>query len=114
MVVLKRILTEDSLNRSVYGLDNVHVVQRNNQKVFSKAWTMFVQLGMTDDSYIMENSENMSYRDFNSFCLSPHRFCRNQNPFNLKIDQDDIMWDKLLELDLFNPNNNSGFECYTR
>jgi hypothetical protein len=35
---------------------------------FSKAWTMFVQLGMTDDSYIMENSENMSYRDFvNSF-----------------------------------------------
>jgi hypothetical protein len=33
---------------------------------------MFVQLGMTDDSYIMENSENMSYRDFvNSFCYHP-------------------------------------------
>ena len=29
---------------------------------------MFVQLGMTDDSYIMENSADMSYRDFtNSF-----------------------------------------------
>jgi hypothetical protein len=23
---------------------------------FSKAWNMFVQLGMTDDSYVMENS----------------------------------------------------------
>jgi hypothetical protein len=30
---------------------------------------MFVQLGMTDDSYVMENSDTMSYRDFvNSFC----------------------------------------------
>jgi hypothetical protein len=27
----------------------------------------------------------MSYRDFvNSFCPITHRFCRNQNPFNLK------------------------------
>jgi saccharopine dehydrogenase (NAD+, L-glutamate forming) len=29
---------------------------------------MFVQLGMTDDSYTINDSENMSYRDFvNSF-----------------------------------------------
>jgi saccharopine dehydrogenase (NAD+, L-glutamate forming) len=51
----------------------------------------------------MENSENMSYREFYEihFLPYPHRFCQNQNPFNLKIDQDDIMWDKLLELDLF-------------
>jgi hypothetical protein len=29
---------------------------------------MFVQLGMTDDGYVMEDSENMSYRQFvNSF-----------------------------------------------
>jgi hypothetical protein len=102
MVVLKRILTGFAQNRSVYGLDNVLTLYRGTiRRVgFSKAWTMFVQLGMTDDSYIMENSENMSYRDFvNSFCPITHRFCRNQNPFNLKIDQDDIMWDKLLELD---------------
>jgi saccharopine dehydrogenase (NAD+, L-glutamate forming) len=62
---------------------------------------MFVQLGMTDDSYIME----LRKHELPWFCkfILPysHRFCRNQNPFNLKIDQDDIMWDKLLELDLF-------------
>jgi hypothetical protein len=29
---------------------------------------MFVQLGMTDDGYVMEDSENMSYKQFvNSF-----------------------------------------------
>src|SRR5690606_42087536 len=27
---------------------------------------------------------------------------------NLKIDQDDIMWEKLMELDLFNPNKKIG------
>jgi hypothetical protein len=33
---------------------------------------MFVQLGMTDDSYIMEKLETMSYRDFvNAFCHHP-------------------------------------------
>ena len=27
---------------------------------FSRAWNTFVQLGMTDDTYTIENSENMS------------------------------------------------------
>jgi len=31
----------------------------------------------------------------------------------LKIDQDDIMWDKLLELDLFNPNKKVGLKDAT-
>jgi hypothetical protein len=45
---------------------------------FSKAWNMFVQLGMTDDSYVMEDSENMSYRQFiNFFTLSSNGFGGN-------------------------------------
>ena len=31
---------------------------------FCRSWNIFVQLGATDDSYIMEGSENMTYRDF--------------------------------------------------
>ena len=63
-------------------------------------------LGMTDDTYVVEGSEKMSYRDFtNSFLPyglsdSVELKLRHQ----LKIDQDDILWDKLEELDLFNPN----------
>jgi hypothetical protein len=34
--------------------------------------------------------------------LSPDRFVEIKTRLILKIDQDDIMWDKLLELDLFN------------
>ncbi|MCP2026748.1 saccharopine dehydrogenase-like NADP-dependent oxidoreductase [Flavobacterium sp. HSC-32F16] len=99
----------DSLKyRSIYGLDDVLTLYRGTiRRVgFSKAWNMFVQLGMTDDSYIMEDSQNMSYRQFvNSFLpYHPTDSVEIKTRFILKIDQDDIMWDKLLELDLFNPD----------
>lgn len=99
----------DSLKyRSIYGLDDVLTLYRGTiRRVgFSKAWNMFVQLGMTDDSYAIEDSENMSYRQFmNSFLpYHPTDSVEIKTRFILKIDQDDIMWDKLLELDLFNPS----------
>jgi saccharopine dehydrogenase-like NADP-dependent oxidoreductase len=99
----------DSLKyRSIYGLDDILTLYRGTiRRVgFSKAWNMFVQLGMTDDSYIMEDSENMSYRQFtNSFLpYHPTDSVEIKMRLMLRIDQDDIMWDKLLELDLFNPN----------
>jgi len=99
----------DSLKyKSVYGLDDVLTFYRGTiRRVgFSKAWNMFVQLGMTDDSYIMEGSEEMSYRQFiNSFLpYHPTDSVEIKTRLILKIDQDDIMWDKLLELDIFNDN----------
>lgn len=76
---------------------------------------MFVQLGMTDDSYELHNSKDMSYRDFiNSYLpYSPTDSVELKLRHNLKIDQDDIMWDKLVELDLFNPNKKIGIENAT-
>lgn len=99
----------DSLKyRSIYGLDDILTLYRGTiRRVgFSKAWNMFVQLGMTDDSYIMEDSENMSYRQFmNSFLpYHPTDSVEIKTRLMLKIDHDDIMWDKLVELDLFSPD----------
>ncbi|OYQ34659.1 saccharopine dehydrogenase [Flavobacterium cyanobacteriorum] len=99
----------DSLKyRSVYGLDDALTLYRGTLRRvgFSKAWNMFIQLGMTDDSYIMENSESMSYRDYvNSFLpYHPTDSVELKMRHILKLDQDDIRWDKLVELDLFNPN----------
>ncbi len=57
----------DSLKyRSVYGLENIPTIYRGTlrRKGYSEAWNVFVQLGLTDDSYILEDSERMSYRDF--------------------------------------------------
>jgi saccharopine dehydrogenase-like NADP-dependent oxidoreductase len=101
----------------VYGLNDVLTLYRGTiRRVgFSKAWNMFVQLGMTDDSYIMEGSETMSYRQFvNSFLpYHPTDSVEIKMRLILKIDQDDIMWDKLLELDLFNPNKKVGLKNAT-
>lgn len=99
----------DSLKyQHVYGLDNVQTLYRGTMRRvgFSRAWNVFVQLGMTDDSYTIDDSENMSYRDFvNSFLpYSPTDSVELKFRHQLKIDQDDIIWDKFLELDIFNAN----------
>ena len=103
----------DSLKyRTIYGLENIPTMYRGTiRKVgFSRAWNIFVQLGMTDDSYIIEDSENMSYRDFVNLFLaySPSDSVELKLRSYLKIDQDDIMWEKLVELDLFNPEKKIG------
>ncbi|WP_275316564.1 saccharopine dehydrogenase family protein [Tenacibaculum bernardetii] len=97
----------DSLKyRSIYNLENVPTMYRGTiRKVgFSRAWNVFVQLGMTDDSYTIEDSKNLSYRDFTNLFLaySPTDSVELKFRSYLKIDQDDIMWDKFLELDIFN------------
>ncbi len=99
----------DSLKyQSAYGLDNAKTLYRGTMRRvgFSRAWQMFVLLGMTDDSYTIDDSENMSYRDFiNAFLpYSPTDSVELKFRHALKIDQDDIVWDKLEELDVFNPN----------
>ena len=108
----------DSLKyRSIYGLDDILTLYRGTiRRVgFSKAWNMFVQLGMTDDAYPMENSETMSYRDFiNSFLpFHPSDSVELKTRMALAIEQDDIMWDKLMELDIFNAKKIVGLKNAT-
>lgn len=61
----------DSLQyRSLYELDNVKTIYRGTLRRtgYCRTWDTFVQLGATDDTYTMHNSEQMTYRDFiNSF-----------------------------------------------
>jgi saccharopine dehydrogenase-like NADP-dependent oxidoreductase len=108
----------DSLKyRNVYGLNDIPTMFRGTiRKVgFSRAWNIFVQLGMTDDSYTINHSEKMSYRDFVNLFLaySPSDSVELKLRSYLKIDQDDLMWAKLVELDLFNPTKKIGIENAT-
>tara|TARA_R110002049_G_scaffold306447_1_gene504925 strand:- start:58 stop:1422 length:1365 start_codon:yes stop_codon:yes gene_type:complete len=96
----------DSLKyQSVYDLEDIKTLYRGTiRRVgFSRAWHIFVTLGMTDDSYTIDGSENMSYRDFvNAFLpYSPSDSVELKLRHQLKIDQDDIVWDKLVELNIF-------------
>ncbi|MCC7521612.1 MAG: saccharopine dehydrogenase NADP-binding domain-containing protein [Flavobacteriaceae bacterium] len=99
----------DSLKyREIYGLDDIHTMYRGTiRRVgYSKAWNVFVQLGMTDDTYLMENTQNMSYREFINSFLPYHPYDSVELKLRqyLQIDQDDVLWEKLEELELFNPS----------
>ncbi|MFT5890977.1 MAG: saccharopine dehydrogenase-like NADP-dependent oxidoreductase [Dokdonia sp.] len=103
--------------RSIYGLDDIDTLYRGTiRRVgFSKAWHIFVMMGMTDDSYTLQETENMSYRGFLNLFLpySPTDSIELKLRHYLKIDQDDLLWDKLIELDIFNPNKKLGLKNAT-
>ena len=100
--------------RGIYGLENIPTIYRGTLRRigFSKAWNVFVQLGLTDDTYAMQDTEHMSYRSFvNSFLpYSPTDSVELKLRLSLKIDQDDLIWDKLVELDIFNSEKIIGLK----
>jgi saccharopine dehydrogenase-like NADP-dependent oxidoreductase len=91
--------------REIYGLENIPTIYRGTfrRKGFSKAWNVFVQLGATDDSYVLEGSKDMSKRDFiNAFLpYHPYDSVELKLRYQLRIDQDDVIWDKLVWLGIF-------------
>jgi saccharopine dehydrogenase (NAD+, L-glutamate forming) len=103
--------------QSIYKLNDVLTLYRGTiRRVgFSRSWNMFVQLGMTDDSYTIPDSENLSYCDYVNLFLpySPTDSVALKLRHTLKIDQDDLMWDKLLELDIFNTEKKIGISNAT-
>ncbi|MEY2703061.1 MAG: hypothetical protein RLY43_1699 [Bacteroidota bacterium] len=108
----------DSLKyRSVYGLANALTCYRGTiRRVgYSRAWDILVQLGMTDDTYTMEDSEHMTYREFTNSFLPYHPTDTVEIKLRhaQKIDQDDIIWDKLVELDLFRSDKIVGLKNAT-
>ncbi len=57
----------DSLKyRSTYGLNNIQTMLRGTIRKpgYGKAWNVFVQLGLTDDTFAIENSAELTYREF--------------------------------------------------
>jgi len=100
--------------RSIYGLEDIPTIFRGTLRRvgFSKAWNVFVQLGMTDDTYQIQNAEDMTYREFVNLFLpySPSDSIELKLRHSLKIDQDDLIWEKLLELDLFSDSKMIGLK----
>jgi len=96
----------DSLKyRSVYKLDDIPTIYRGTLRRpgFCRAWDVFVKLGMTDDSYILENSEEMTFRQFTNTFLAynPHDSVELKLMHYLNIPQDSELMDKLNWIGLF-------------
>lgn len=96
----------DSLTyRSIYGLEDIPTMYRGTLRRpgFSRAWDVFVKLGLTDDSYVLEDSETLTHRSFvNKFlAYNTNDSVELKLMHYLKIDQDSDIMDKLKWLGLF-------------
>lgn len=101
------IANRDSLKyRSVYGLEDIQTMYRGTLRRpgYCRAWDSFVQLGATDDSYIIENSEHMTHREFINLFLpyNPTDSVELKLRHYLNLAHDEIeLFEKLEWLDLF-------------
>lgn len=93
------------LYREAYGLEDAGTIFRGTLRRpgFSKSWDILVKLGMTDDSYTLEGTEEMSYRDFTNLFLAynPTDSVELKLMHYLQIPQDNEIMAKLEWLGLF-------------
>ena len=99
----------DSLSyRKSYGLDDIPTLFRGTlrRKGYSEAWNVFVQLGMTDDTYKLENSASITNREFinmflpfNDALTVEEKLCKQ---FSLTTDS--VIFQKIAWLSTFSEN----------
>jgi saccharopine dehydrogenase (NADP+, L-glutamate forming) len=96
----------DSLKyRDIYGLNDIPSLFRGTIRKpgFAKAWNVFVRLGLTEDDYVVEDSERMTYRQFiNAFLKYEPNV-----PVEIKLQEycsnaaDPVVFEKLKWLGIF-------------
>ncbi len=95
----------DSLSyRKVYGLESIPTMLRGTLRRagFCRAWDVFVQLGMTDDSFQMELPEKSTFRQFlNSFLPWHQELSVEEKLAQLVPDLDFPMFEKIQWLGFF-------------
>lgn len=101
------IANRDSLKyRSVYNLEDISTMYRGTLRRpgYCRAWDAFVQLGATDDSYTLPNSEDMTFREFINLFLpyNPTDSVELKLRHYLNLAHDEIeLFEKLKWLDIF-------------
>tara|TARA_B100001250_G_scaffold65182_2_gene51670 strand:+ start:9 stop:1337 length:1329 start_codon:yes stop_codon:yes gene_type:complete len=96
----------DSLGyREAYGIENIPTLYRGTlrRKGYAEAWNIFVQLGITDDSFKIDDSQLISNRSFINMFLPynenlsvEEKICKQ---FNLTIDS--AIFEKIRWLGVF-------------
>lgn len=94
----------DSLGyQQVYGLEDIPTIYRGTLRKagYSEAWNIFVRLGLTDDSFVLDHLEGMNWRDFlNAFMVfDPDRSVEDK--LQMRYGVSDEVMKKLEWLGLF-------------
>ena len=94
----------DSLSyRKVYNLEHIPTMFRGTLRRpgFCKAWNVFVQLGMTDDSFQMSNISDLTWRSFTNSFLVYDTEKSVEDKLKETLNLDDEVMTKLTWLGLF-------------
>lgn len=106
-------VNRDSLSyRQVYGLEHIPTIFRGTLRRpgYSEAWNVFVQLGMTDDSYAIENAESLTRRSFLNTFLPYSEGESVENKFKRLVTKDNAkLFEKFAWLDFFDKEEIIGF-----
>ncbi len=93
------------LYRSIYGLEDIPTIIRGTLRRpgFSSSWNCLVQLGLTDDSFMIEDLSKYTYRDFvNMFLIyKPNDTVEKKLAEYLGIDEQGPEMENLNWLGLF-------------
>ena len=103
----------DSLSyKSVYSLEGIPTIYRGTLRRpgYCKAWNVFVELGMTDDNYKMENSEKLNPRSFLNAFLPYSTDSSIEEKFKNYLGKDADLFSKFEWLDIFNDSNEFGIK----
>jgi saccharopine dehydrogenase-like NADP-dependent oxidoreductase len=103
----------DSLSyRATYGLETIPTIYRGTLRRagFCEAYNIFIDLGMTDDTYAMENSENLSARSYLNAFLSYDPTMTVENKFKRFLGEERAhLFSKFEWLGFFDGDTKIGF-----
>lgn len=104
----------DSLSyRKTYGLEDIPTIYRGTLRRpgYCQAWSVFIELGMTDDSYKMDKSENLTPRSFLNAFLPYHPNQTVEEKFRKFLGKDrEDLYNKFEWLGLFSKEEKLGIE----
>jgi len=102
----------DSLSyRSLYGLEDIDTIYRGTLRRpgFCFGWDVFVELGMTDDSYVMEKSEELTPRSFLNAFLAYDATISVEEKFKTFLRKDRAyLYDQFEWLGIFEKDSSFG------
>jgi len=96
----------DSLKyQEIYGLTGIQTLIRGTLRKagYCKAWNTFVQLGATDDTYKIPDSDKMTYRDFINSFLTYDTVLSVEEKLKKEVTEanDPVVFEKLKWLGIF-------------
>ncbi len=103
----------DSLSyRSIYNLEGIPTIYRGTLRRpgYCKAWNVFVDLGLTDDNYKMDKSEELTPRSFLNAFLPFKIGISIEDKFKDYLGENSVLYPKFEWLGLFENRPKFGIE----